>query len=443
MTGKISPSTKINSFYVIISGLFRYDIRKIDQKLLTEQYTNWKKRIFGGDFQKTFDYLNHSYYDSYLNNIFPEIRYAESIPGCLNPKILNHLTLLVCLNDSEFLKGASVVIDDTNTIPFGIEYADLFLFPHGIGIFSLKICLDESSGLNLGMVSNFLNKIRHLESQVKFAGEDNLLSMNEFIEQNFLKGLNLEKDWSVYNPQLKTYTHIDLKEEIPEEEMDYLLYDMGNVALLGSSKGKGVFAPSESYFKEQIANNKISVFRNWSALALYDTFTRISMNFPDRFRSWEYDYFNLYIHCLYIKFFMYLTNSELSDVTVVSKRTEKLRDKFIEFINDYHHSHISYKFLPDLLQDKLMFSLEIQSEIERMETKIMRINEHFQERREKSFNIALIIITLLSVFSVLYDLSEWVIKMGVSKDVMYPYVSITNGIIIFLLIYIIFRKGRK
>jgi hypothetical protein len=226
-------------------------------------------------------------------------------------------------------------------------------------------------------------------------------------------------------------------------EMDYLLYDMGNIALIGSSKGEGVFAPYESYFKEQIANNKISVFRNWSALALYDTFTRISMNFPDRFRSWEYDYFNLYIHCLCIKFFMYLTNSQLSDVTVVSKRTEKIRDKFIEFINDYHHSHISYKFLPDLLQDKLMVSLEIQSEIERMETKIMRINEHFQERREKSFNIALIIITLLSVISVLYDLSEWVIKMGVPKDVMYPYVSITNGIIIFLLIYIIFRKGRN
>jgi len=443
MTQRISPSTEIHSFYVIISGLFRYDIRKIDQKVMAEKYANWKKRIFGGDYEKTFDYLNHSYYDSYLNNIFPEIRYAESPPGRLNPKILNHLTLLECLDNQDFLNGAGVVIDDEKAIPFGVEYADLFLFPHGIGIFSLKICLNEGSGLNLGMVSDFLNKIRHLAAQIKFAGEDNQLSMNEFIEQNFLKGLNLEKDWSVYNPQLKAFTQIDLKEGIPEEEMDYLLYDMGNVALLGSSKGKGVFAPSESYFKEQIANNKISVFRNWSALALYDTFTRISMNFPDRFRSWEYDYFNLYIHCLYIKFFMYLTNSELSDVTVVSKRTEKIRDKFIEFINDYHHSHISYKFLPDLLQDKLMFSLEIQSEIERMETKILRINEHFQERREKSFNIALIIITLLSVFSVLYDLSEWIIKMGVARDVMYPYISISNGIIIFLLIYIIFRKGRK
>jgi len=410
---------------------------------MAEKYANWKKRIFGGDYEKTFDYLNHSYYDSYLNNIFPEIRYAESPPGRLNPKILNHLTLLECLDNQDSLNGAGVVIDDEKAIPFGVEYADLFLFPHGIGIFSLKIYLNEGSGLNLGMVSDFLNKIRYLDAQIKFAGEDNQLSMKEFIEQNFLKGLNLEKDWSVYNPQLKAYTHIDLKEEIPEEEMDYLLYDMGNVALLGSSKGKGVFAPSESYFKEQIANNKISVFRNWSALALYDTFTRISMNFPDRFKSWEYDYFNLYIHCLYIKFFMYLTNSELSDVTVVSKRTEKIRDMFIEFINDYHHSHISYKFLPDLLQDKLMFSLEIQSEIERMETKIMRINEHFQERREKTFNIALVIITLLSVFSVLYDFSEWGVNLGISRDVMYPYITITNGIIIFLLIYIIFRKGRK
>jgi hypothetical protein len=225
--------------------------------------------------------------------------------------------------------------------------------------------------------------------------------------------------------------------------MNFLLYDLGNVAIPGSARGEGFYAPSESYLQQQLEENKISVFRNWTALALHDTFTRISMNFPDRFRSWEYDFFNLYVHSLYIKFFMYLTNSELSDVTVVSKKTEQIRDKFIEFINDYHHSHISYKFLPNLLHNKLVFSMDIQSEIERMETKIQRINEHFQEKREKSFNIALIIITLLSVFSVLYDASEWIVNLGVSRQVMYPFLSITNGIIIFLLIYIIFKKGKK
>lgn len=83
--------------------------------------------------------------------------------------------------------------------------------------------------------------------------------------------------------------------------MDYILYDMGNVSVIGSAKGVGIFAPSESYLKEQLANNKISVFKNWSALALYDTFTRISTDFPDTFKSWEYDYFNLYIHMYLFK----------------------------------------------------------------------------------------------------------------------------------------------
>ena len=140
---------------------------------------------------------------------------------------------------------------------------------------------------------------------------------------------------------------------------------------------------------------------------------------------------------------MYLTNSELSDVTRVDKRTEKIRDRFIEFINDYYHSHISYKFLPDLLQDKLIYSLEIQSEIENMETKIQRINEQFQEKREKTFNIALVVITLLGVFTVIYDLSEWVVRIGVKKETVYPIPSITFGVIVFLLIFLIFKMKKK
>ena len=94
MAQKISQATEINSFYVILSGLFRFDKSKIDQKDIGDRYTGWKKRIFGGDYKNTFDYLNHSYYDSYLNNIFPEVRFAESASGQLNFKILNHLTLL-------------------------------------------------------------------------------------------------------------------------------------------------------------------------------------------------------------------------------------------------------------------------------------------------------------------------------------------------------------
>lgn len=440
---EVNTNTPINSFYTIVSGLFRFEQKRVDEKGLWESFTNWRERINGGDYEPTFNYLNHSYYDSYLNNIFPEIRFDESQLNKFHPKILNHLTLKDCLENKEYLKNMDLKINNDRFIKFNIEYVDLYLFPQEIGIFSIKVSIQYSKSMTVGIVSDFLNKIRHLNSQVSLFNNENFISVKEFLENHILRHLHLEDNWAVYNPQLKLYSLIDLKDKIPEKEMDYLLYDMGNVSIIGSAKGKGIFAPSDTYFKEQLTGNKISVFKNWSAMALYDTFTRISIDFPDTFKSWEYDYFNLYIHCIYIKFFMYLTNSELSDVTIVDKRTEKIRDRFIEFINDYHHSHISYKFLPDLLQDKLLYSLEIQSEIEKMETKIQRINEQFQEKREKTFNIALVVITLLGVFTVIYDLSEWVVRIGVKKETVYPIPSITFGVIVFLLIFLIFKIKKK
>jgi hypothetical protein len=303
--------------------------------------------------------------------------------------------------------------------------------------------LSDPAELSLEKISDFLNGIRFLESRLSLAKENRIQSLSDFIEEKILLPAGLRGNWQYYNPQLKLYTMLDLKEGIDTEEMNFLLYDLGNLTTIGSARGRGLFAPSGLYLSEQLAQNRISVFKNWSALALYDTFTRISLDFPDTYKSWEYDYFNLYIHTIYTKFFMYLTNSLLSDVTRVDKKTEKIRNNFIEFVNDYHHTQISYKFLPDLIRDKLLKALEISAEIDRMETKIKRINEQFQERREKSFNLALIVITLLSVFSVIYDLSEWTIRMGASREFVYPFPSIIGIIIIFLLIYLIFRMNKK
>ncbi|MCK4662908.1 MAG: hypothetical protein KAT68_08590 [Bacteroidales bacterium] len=434
---EFSKETQANSFYVILSGLLRFDEFKIDEKGLWNDFTIWRNRINKGDYKFTFNYLNHSYYDGYLNNIFPEIRYSEEKLGVFHKDILNHLTSKKYLLDKK-----SILIDlgNDNSIESKIDHIDLYLFPHDICIFSIKLYIDNPDYLTLGYISDFINKIRNLSSQIYF--DNSTLSLQEFIEKEVIYNLNPDKDWTIFNPQLKSYIIIDLKEKLAEDELDYLLYDIGNISILGSAKGEGVFAPAKPYFDEQIEKNKISIFKNWSALALYDTFTRISLNFPDNFKSWDYDYFNLYIHCLYLKYFMYLTNTELSEVTVVTKKTEKIRDEFIEFINDYYHSHISYKFLPDLMQDKLMYSLEISSEIDRMETKIQRINEHFQEKREKTFNIALITITLLSVVSVIYSLSEWIVNLGCPRNWMYPFTSEIIALSIIGVIYYIFSKRK-
>ncbi len=428
---------KTNSHYTILCGLFKYNAASISEHELWKSYTHWQNRINGGDYKATFNYFNTSYYDGYLNNIFPEIRHDKSGRDNLDLKFLNHISLKSLLDNQQ---SVDLIINKDKSISCHFEFADLYLFPNGIGIFSIKISVDDTYN-ELNDVSDFINRARQLNSIIKI--NDTELSIKDYINEKLLKPLNLSEDWNIYNPQLKTYNIIDLKEQASEEEMDYLLYDMGNVAPIGSGKGEGTFAPSESYFNTQMDNNKLSVFKNWSAITLFDTFTRISNNFPDTFKSWELDYFQIYIHCLHIKFYMYLTNSKISDVTTVTSETEQIRNKFIEFVNDYYQTHISYKFLPDLIQDKLLYALEIHSEIEMMETKIKRINEHAQEKRERKMNFVLIVITFLSIFSLIHDLSNWIVNIGGDKKLVFPWLSIGIGVTIIVSIFILFKFRKK
>ena len=140
---------------------------------------------------------------------------------------------------------------------------------------------------------------------------------------------------------------------------------------------------------------------------------------------------------------MYHINSLVSDVTSVTKETEKMRDNFIEFINDYYQTHISYKFLPDLIQSKLLYALEINSEVDIMETKIQRINEHAQEKREHKMNLGLSVITFLSVLSLIYTLSQWTIDMGAKKTFIFPWGSLIISFSIFVIIFILFRFSNR
>ena len=432
----VSDKTQINSFYVIASGLFKYDVSQIDRKDLWQKYFHWQNRINGGDFKATFDYFNTSYYDGYLNNIFPEIRHDKSSRSNLDLNYLNHLT------NKQFTEKtikADLFINPEKSIECSIDFVDLYLFPNDIGIFTIKFSLTNEDS-NLGDASDFVNRIRQLNSKIKIDNEET--DIFSFVNENILKPLNIKEDWKTFNPQLKTYNILDLKEEITEKEMDYLLYDMGNVSPIGASSGNGTFAPSQAYFEQQLKSSKLSVFKNWSVAILFDTFTRISSNFPDTFQSWEYDYFHIYIHSLHLKFYMYLTNSKISDVTTVTKETEAIRDNFIEFINDYYQTHISYKFLPDMIQDKLLDALEIRSEVEVMETKIKRINEHAQEKRERKMNMVLLILTYLSVISLVHSFSNWIGNLGIDKQIVFPYISLSFAVTIFgvILILLNFRK---
>ncbi|RLD60220.1 MAG: hypothetical protein DRJ05_05065 [Bacteroidetes bacterium] len=432
----MKPNTTINNFYIIITGIFKYDKNALIKDGLPKGYCNWKHRINKGDYKNTFEHLDRNYYDSYIINVLPEVR--QEVEAFKNPELLNHLTKEDLIKSPIPFSFNIPNLDIKGQIPF----IDVFLFPNEIGLFSIKFEFIEQGQLTIENISAFTKRIRQPETVIRIEGKE--LNVSKFIETEIIANLPVNNDWNSYNPTFKSYSIIDLDNSGQASDIDHLLYDLGNMSELGSASGKGVYAPSEKYFEEQMENNKISVFKNWSALCLFDTFTRISFNMKDNFKVWEYDYFNIYINTLYIKSFMYLTNTELSDVTKATRQTSEIKDKFVEFINDYYLSHISYKFLPNLLYNKVLYAMEIHTEIEKMETKIQRINESFQKKREITLNKALAIIIFLSLFSVIYDLSSWLEEMGAKSNWIYPYGSISILLAIIAVLIVIFKMtGRK
>lgn len=159
--------------------------------------------------------------------------------------------------------------------------------------------------------------------------------------------------------------------------------------------------------------------------------------------TWELDYFHIYVHCLYSKFQLYYFNSQVTDLLQLSKQTHNVRDRFVEFVNDYSLPYISYKFLPNLLYTKMSASLEVQKEQDAMERKIGRINEAYQNKKSKQLNSLLLVISVLSLASVLNDVSQWMINMGASELFVYNPVYILSSVCFLAAVGWLILRNRK
>jgi hypothetical protein len=254
------------------------------------------------------------------------------------------------------------------------------------------------------------------------------------------EGHKISENWNCHLNQLKLYTIINdpIAKAFSDKE-EALLFELSHLMPIGTIIGNLKDKPSAAYYKDVLAKNSISVYDNWRAISLLDSFTRISCDYPDTFKSWELEFLHVYIHCLYCKFQLYLFNSELTNLLEFNRRTHSVRNRFIEFVNDYSLPYIAYRFLPNLLYEKMTNALEIQKELDAMERKVGRLNEGYQNKKSQQLNRLLLIISVLSVASVLNDISEWLTNMGTPSGWVYNPISmgaaITVGAAAFWLVY--------
>ena len=78
-----------------------------------------------------------------------------------------------------------------------------------------------------------------------------------------------------------------------------------------------------------------------------------------------------------------------------------------------------------------------------MERKIGRINEAYQNKKSKQLNSLLLVISVLSLASVLNDVSQWMINMGASELFVYNPVYILSSVCFLAAVGWLILRNRK
>ncbi|MEM9545023.1 MAG: hypothetical protein AAGA77_03575 [Bacteroidota bacterium] len=378
---------RINTVAFSFIGLFPYEEEKVRGHRISPDYE--PLNIYA----ENKNYFDQKYYSNWIQSFFRDALRQNKTPTNLKLKASSAL----------FQKELKIEVEGQNDITFKIREIDLFFFEASLGIFVIKVDLPK-------VHSNWKDLVRFgayfRKSTINEKYQNHNLSI-EIIEEYISSRFHSERTaWRQYNPLLKSAIFIDVAEDIDNALMSHLLYHVGTFSL-PFDEGN-IFSPDPQYQQKIVDENAISPFLNWKALCLYDSVSRIAVNLNDKdaHKLWENEYILIYVYVLYTRYFLHYTNNQLTQIFQNSKLVEDQRNKFYNFKNQFNHAKISYKFLPNIIYEKLRSSLDIKVELDIIEEKLTRVNVLRQEKYQSRVNSILFLLTVLTLISVAYDGGE-------------------------------------
>jgi len=421
--------------YSIFCGVLEYPDKILDNIKLgnTYGYEDWEIHMNPDTIPSKviIDKFNDYYYESFVNTVFLDFKKSskENVNSYFADKTAR---LSLKINKEHTIKIIKRGVEKLFSIYF--EYLDLFFFPDGVVFYCFKCDLSKFS----------FDEITLINSYIRRNSGSNGDGM-EFIYDK-LSFLTIKRDFKSnslsFGNKLKIFLIIEHNEELEKKHTDMLLYDLGACVPIGTSSGIDPYnQPSNEYFDEVIENNKISVYNNWSALALFDTFTGLFQKEGLKNFNWENGYFNLlYLQSLYVKNHLFKVNKLFYDK---GANHQKLEDELFEFNKYYNPSFISYNFLPTIIYRKIRFSLGINDELEKLKEGVERANLKNKEKRDKAINNVLTVIALLTVFTVVWDLSDWIKSVFMISATFYNILTVSLTSIFLLLIFIFYYRNYR
>lgn len=341
---------------------------------------------------------------------------------------------------------------DNKEIYFYCKNITAYVMPYNILIYSIEI--EQETG-ELDRITRMMSSLR----AVMYYKEDEHSQFIEVVIKPILELYSLTNggkdpvgfDRLVENGnKLKIFQIINSDSflDISEESKDVLLFELGTLSKIGAYEKHEDNGISTGYLTSVLQKNKVSFYNNWSALSLLDTFTILSVKAPSwLLENWVDTYFRLiYIHGLFLKFYLFRLNIRFrKDADKISK----LEDELVEFESTYCFPKISYNFLPLEIYKIIDTGLEISEERSLLYHLIDVENQRREKKNDKKVNKFLIFLTLLTMFSTLWDssclfnelypYSEYVGSTVAGYKMVVSFLSL----IIVIVIILIFNKKKK
>lgn len=384
---------------------------KVSRELTTnKKWTAWNS---------TLDKKSEKYYRSiYYGNFYHQAFVAKGRDTAFRRLVYHELP-----------SGKTLKLDGMDLI---LNRMEAFTEPTGFNLLTVHLAITDVTPMDelIGLMLKMRNP------GLKYQFEEEQIDIHDLFSQIGAISSNMELPSHLYTFQNLEY--------VTHESTETLKDDCYHIANFIPTAEHSRFQNTQRYIQKQHNEFGIRIYQNWYALSLNDSFVRLSLPASDPFNRWAADFFTIYLYNVCLKNYLSYVNSQLAHVTGLSSKMEKKKNDFIEFLNDTQYHRISSKFLPNELFETIGHSLGIKEEMQILEKKIERMNNYFQAKRTRAFNTALIIITFLSVFTVIYDISSWFEDLGVEHSVVYPTLSlITAGVIIlFIISFFIFRLRR-
>ncbi len=364
---------------VCLAGRFNTDIDPYSDKLEASSWNRIKIPI------EKYDKMSSHYYPSLLLSMVEVDGKEQSV--CRYEMILKKHDV----NDLMILKRKD---GSTTSYPCAIVNVQLWFFPFGMVLFSIEIEEHTQSLSDLSLMHSAWKNWSDRYEDFHTENLDNLLNPL----------LKLSKGESK-SPSSITYQGTKIRQyQLIETDTlsNELLYELGSFSPIGvvaQTNPKTAFKPSDDYFDKIIRENSLSVFSNWKALALNDSFTILAIDDFFEINEFHENFEFLYMRCLFEEFYCFDRNNLYRENDKINNAEIENEISFME--KHYFFDDMSYDFLPPLMYRIIAKGLELPKDREQL---IQHVKQSLRNDRLERNNIAVNFVQIFAIVSVIWTI---------------------------------------